>query len=416
MGIFNFLKKSSKKEEEIREFKLDELYLFVDSLSEKIIEDVDLSLVDIKEGVIKEKSEMMENIQKLSEAEIKNKNIPERARHMAIDNRTTCIQKINVLLQGTNPPNNFDEGLNFCDSFDEGLEHFNKGTMRSYQILPEFFPDEITKVSVNIKNLKEFVRKSRKLMEDSEIEKYNHLKSKINEIKQEIKQEKEINEEIELIEKDLQIKIKKINEKENNIKEIENGVEYKGFLSLVDKKKMLELEALEIEKRPLQYFFGIEPALKKYERLTLNHVIVKEYLADPLKALLKDKEFKIIEVIDKMKDSLLKNQFELKERKKEKILKELDNFTKDNFEMFLSKYAELNMELSRIELELGKITVIGELEEIKEEFNQGKIDLEEDKSKMEKMKGGLEMIDIDNLKRVLEIRVKENINENVRVV
>lgn len=405
MRIFNFFKRLSSKEE-IREIKLNELNPFIDSLSKKIVDHIDLKLIDIKEKIISEKREMEENIQKLNETELKNPNIPERAKQIAVSNKKLYIQKINIFLQEINPPKNFDEGLNFYDSFDKNLGLLNKGTTRSHHILSEFFPDEIGNISKNTKNLCDLVKKVKKLEDDAGIEKYNKLKDEVNEIQQKIKQQEKIKEEIELIKRDLQTQIKKLNEKESRIKDLEGTDKYKKFLELTNKKEILELEAKEIEKQPFHYFSNIKPALKKYERLTLDYVLIKEYLDNPLKALLKDKKLKILEHINKIKESIVKEKFGIKEKKKSRILNELDELTKNNFEIFLSRYYESNRKLNELKLEIEKIEIIKEIEKTKEEFNQDKSKLEEDEYKVEDMKEKLKMIDIENSKLVLEEGLK----------
>jgi hypothetical protein len=416
MKIFNFLKKSPPVEEEIREIGLDDLDLFVDSLSEKIVEGVNLELVAVKEKIILEKEKILENIQKLNEAKIKNPDIPERVKQIAEGNRKMCIQKINVFLQGINPPNDFSESRVFCDSFDKSFELFDKGTVKSYQVLPEFFPDEVMGISLPVKNLSDLSIKVKKLAEDAEIEKYDYLKKQIGEVKGKIAEEKKLKEEIEIIKEAVQTQVKKLDEKEVKVREIELGNEYEKFLELSEKRKILESKIKIVEKKQFNNFIGIEVALKKYERLTLDYELVKQYLADPLKALLEDKELKIIEIIEKIKKSILKEELELKDQKKKRILKELEEFTREDFEMFFYEYAKLNEELKGVNLKLGEITIVEELEGVKEEFNQDKNSLEENKGKVEKMKGELGAINIDNLKRVLEVKVKESINENVKVV
>jgi hypothetical protein len=415
MGIFRFLKRSSKEEEEVKEFSLDRLDLFIDSLSEKTVASINLRIGEIKESVAKEKEEMIENIQKLSEAKIKNPNIMERAKQMAEGNRKLYIQKINIFLRGVNLPNSFDESLSFCDSFDTSLEIFERVTIRSYKILPEFFAEEINKVSRNIKNLRELYIEVRKLVEDAEMEKYSYLKKKVSEIQEKIEEKKNTEEKIKQVEIELQVQTKKIDEKKDKIKALETSVEYKRFLELTDKKKALRLEIGEVEKGPLHYFFVIEPALKKYERLILDYTLIRAYLADPLKTLMEDKELKILKIVSKMKDSILKEQFELKEQKKKKILKELAEFGRSNFEMFLSRHAELSKELSGVDFELGKVTIVGKLENIRGEFNRDKSALEGDRGKLIGMKEELEDIDIDKLKKTLGVEVKDNVNENVLV-
>lgn len=319
-------------------------------------------------------------------------------------------------MKGINPPSNFDDCGGFCESFDKNFELFDKGTVKSYQILPKFFPDEILGISLPIKNLNDLSRKIRKLTEDTEVEKYTYLKKKIGEIEEKIVEEEKLNGEIGIIKEVVQTKIEKLAEKEVKIREIELGNEYEKFLELTDKKKVLESKIKVVEKKQSDHFFGIEPALKKYERLVLDYTLIRKYLANPLKALLDDKELKIVEIVKKMRESILEEKLELKEQKKKRILKELEGFTREDFEMFFDEHTKLGDELREVSLKLDGIKVFEELEKVKEEFRVEKESLEENKSKVSSMEEELRVIDIGSLKRALEVDLKEMIGESVRII
>ena len=106
--------------------------------------------------------------------------------------------------------------------------------------------------------------------------------------------------------------------------------------------------------------------MKKYERLDLKNKWVGGYLNNSLEALLEDKELKILEIIGKIKEAIAKGELELKDKKKDKILQELDKLDKDYFNLFLSKYNELNKKYIELKSEIGKIDLIKELAQLKE--------------------------------------------------
>jgi len=106
MGIFDFLK--FKEKEEIEEIKLEELEPWIDSWSKKAFEDANLKLVSIRQRITEEKNKLLESIQNLEKAELKNPNIPERAKQIMEGNRKTYILKLNSLLEEINLPEKLD--------------------------------------------------------------------------------------------------------------------------------------------------------------------------------------------------------------------------------------------------------------------------------------------------------------------
>ena len=126
MGVFNFLKKFSKKKEEIEETNLIVLNECVDSYYKKIIDNTNSKFDDLREKIKIEKKKSIENLNKLEDAELRNKNVPERVKHIIDGNRSTYLQKVNILIEKVDLPKNFDNITDYCESFDKELEFFGK--------------------------------------------------------------------------------------------------------------------------------------------------------------------------------------------------------------------------------------------------------------------------------------------------
>jgi hypothetical protein len=417
MGVFDFLRQFSgkKKEELVKEIKLEELDAWADSMSKKDLENVNLSLASIRERICEEKEKMEENIRKLNDAKLKNPNIPERAKQMAEGNRKSYAQKAKTLLTLVNLPDEFDEIPEFFSSFNNALVYFGKSTLRSYHILQEFFGEETDAIAGNIRNLDGLVKKAKKTADGAGIDKVNELKNKINDMHKKIKRKEELKEKIKLIKEEQQEQMKSVDGKEASIRKIEEGGEYKKFTELVNKKETLKREIEEIENQLFHSFSVITAALKKYERLTLDYNLVANYLADPLKALLEDKQLKILVLLAKMRESIVAGKLELKDKKKDKILQGLDKLNRQYFEAFLSRYNEANKKLSELESEIEKAEVAKEVEALKEKLKQDRIKLEEEKRKADELAKEFESINIENLKENMEKEIRRT-GEEVKII
>ncbi len=414
MGVFDFFKQFSSKKEEMNELKLEEFDVWLDSWSKRAVNGADL--VRVKRRISEEKKRIWENIQRLKQAELVNPNIPERAKQVMEGNRKAYVQKVERLLEGIDMPENSGEVLEFCDSFDRTLDYFAKTTIRNHYVLQEFFGNESGAISANIRNLDGLMKNVKRMVENSGVEKVNELRDKVREVEQKTKQRDEIKEKIKLAEKDLREESEAIKEKESKIKELEQGSKYRKFMAVVDKKKELVQEMKDLEKRPFHSFSVINAALKKYERMTLQEKLVGKYLDNPLKALRGDNELKIVEIAGEMRSVIISGDINLKERKKDKILRELDKFDRDYFEIFLSRHNELNKRLDELKSETEEAGVVREIEDLKQELSRSLLQLKGEKQKVEEMQRDMERIDIDEMKRELEEEILESIGEKVRII
>ncbi len=436
MGIFDFLKIISGKlnfgkakmspaeqvqlgkqeKREVKAIKLEKAGELVDSFYENLAKDTNLKLVRIRERLVQEKTNMEKNIEELEEAKPKNQAFPERAMHLMEGNKKSYVQKLKVLLRDINLPDEFDETLRFADRFEVILDDFSKNTVRNYQILQQFFGEKTSSISKNIVNINELVKQAGNLVKYSGIEKVNELKNKIKNVHEKIKRKEEIKEKIKLGREEQQEINKKLTEKEIKIKETEEGDRYRHFTELINKKRGIEREIVELERQPLYYFSAINDALKKYERLTLDDKLVKRYLDAPLKALEEDKELRIVEIVSKMKRTIINGGLELKKERKDRILQGCDKVDKNYFASFLSKYNELNKKLAELNSQIANEIIVKEIESLREELRKEKSKANENNNKIEKMAKELEMIDIDSLKREVELKIIESINEKVRII
>jgi len=403
------LKRSEKKE--VKEVKLEQLGEWADSWSKKVVEDTNSKLNRIRTRVDEQKKSVQENLQKLMDTELKNLSIPKRVKQIRESNRNTYVQKVNALLEQISLPEELNKIIEFCKSFDTLLADFSSSTMKNYQVLQQFFENEASAISANIRNLDNLVKEVKKAVEDAGLERFSELKNKVVHVQKKISQKQEIKEKIKIMEEEFKKENERIGKTQKMLQELEQGKDYQGFKEMVNEKQKSEKEIEELKNQLLHSFSVINTALKKYERLTLDDKLVRAYLKDFLAALLEDDQFKIVEVVDKMKASINQGGLELKDKKKVKILQELDKLNKTYFEEFLSKYQELDKEFTELKSEIEKKEVAKEVEQLKSSLRQTNYRIEEAKHKLQQKAKESEAIDIEHLKNNLEKGIKENIEE-----
>ena len=415
MGVFDFLKKFSKKEEGGVELKLDEISDWGDSHFKKNIENVETKLTGIRKNIENEKKKVDANLKELKEAKLRNKNVPERVVQIINGNRETYIQKVGLLMSEVIVPKEFDEIIEFCEDFENVINTFSKSTMKAYQVLQEFFGDKSFSVAESIRDTDKLVKGARTVLKNADIDKLEELKQKVGAVLKKINSKGELKEEVRLAKNELCEKNKKLVDLEKELEDIKKGGDYRLFNELVDKKEKLSKKKKELEMRLWHSFSVIEAGLKKYERVTLEKETVRKYLANSLMALLKDTELKIADILSKMGGAISGGEVELKDKKKEKILHELEGLGADYFKSFLEEYNKLKWELDQLRVKFEESTVIKNVEKLNVAIEGDKTKIGSIKIKIKNSSEEINTIDIDKLKKKLEKEIKETTNKIIVV-
>lgn len=413
MGFFNFLKKFYEKKQETREVRLEELDNLLSSLSRNALENINSKIINLKEKITQEKTKLSGNIKKLSETELRNPNIQERAKHIMEGNRKIYIQKLTNLSEEISIPEQTGQIMIFHELFVNLLNEFTKATNKSHHILMEFFVEEITNISANMRSIINLMEKIKKLIKNSNLEEIPILRKQLKQVQEKIKQKQELENKIKKQEKEMKKEKEHIKEIENKIRGLEQESKYRRYVELTNTNKTLSQEIKTQENKMSNYLSDIKPALKKYERLSLQDKLIRKYLDNPIKTLLGDKELKIIGIISKMRQSIIKGELELKKRKKEKILQKLDNFTENYFETFITKYNELSKKQDALRLEIKESAIIKEINNLREKLAQNKVKLRE--QEISKTRNELQQINIENLKISLQNNMKKTINQEIKI-
>ncbi|MBU0466979.1 MAG: hypothetical protein KJ718_02460 [Nanoarchaeota archaeon] len=416
MAFFDFLRRSSKKEEQkqLEEINLNEIPDWIGSKSNKIFENLDSEFEEIREKISQEKIALKQNLKNLEQAELKNKDIPDRMKQIMEGNRRIYVHKINSFIRKINFPSDTDEALNFAVSFDSELDKFDKSIGKSHNILEEFFPEKANLVSTNVKNIDKLVKEAKSKIKNSEVEKVNELKNHVSSTLNKIKQKEEGHKRLKLLEEDLKFHKETINNKESRLEQLQQQETYKKIIELMETKEQLEQKIKENESKFVHSFSEIETALKKYENLSENK-LAKRYLEDSLNALLGDKDLEILGLLDAIKKAIASGDITLKDKKKDKVIKELDSLDKDYIESFLQTHTNSNKDLSELDSKIRSSNILKEIENLKDELKQDNTNLEKDKFKIGKMKKETEGIDVSQLISGLEDKIRENTGEEVKI-
>ena len=183
-------------------------------------------------------------------------------------------------------------------------------------------------IGKEIENLTDSIGKIRKLTEDFMKENSELIKSKallinVNDINAKRKEKERTKEEltntINEIENTANKYKKEIERIDNEIEKIENSQEYKNKINLINEKDKKQEILRETELKVIELID--QRILEKYIRIKNEDKLAREYVESPVNALIKDKELRITEILDDIKELIENKSILVKEP--EKALKKL---------------------------------------------------------------------------------------------
>ena len=359
-------------------------------------------LAEIRERIKSESLLSEQNIESLRNAQLRNENIPAKAKHFMQGNRETYMRTVQRFFENIELPNDAKAVAEFISSFDTRLDEFSKSTARAYAILREFFEVEASRISANIKNVDNHVGEIKKSLRESNLRELNEVRQEILKIKSKISHKEFLLEEIgkkEGLVKNLS------SEKARLIREvhaIENSAEYKDMQMLKQRLEEARKFSAEKEAELKSDFASLERPLKKYERIAFaDRDLIAKYIISPTDGLSHDFGFKIIGILGNMKRAIVENKIELKDKQKIKAVDDIKMLDKEYLGKFVAGYAQLRKKENDFAIEIKKITVEKDLAKLKEELDVKAAMLDKARKDLEGIHQELGKIDIESMKKEL---------------
>src|SRR3989338_2388022 len=191
--MLEFLKKIFKNEEQevkkVIEINLQNLEEWLNEKAKPLMEEIRQQIDEILMKINEELQRARINVEILENAKLQNPNIPFKAKQYMEGNRKAYIRAINSFLGNMEINNrNYFYLLDFSKRFGELINDLNKGTLRSYTILQEFFANETSKIAQNIKNFDILFKELKSALNNESLVAVNAARDKIQNLKTRIKQ------------------------------------------------------------------------------------------------------------------------------------------------------------------------------------------------------------------------------------
>jgi len=413
--MLDFIKNLFKKEgEEAQQVRFEELQPWFEEKANQYYSESNSKISEAGAGIKDIMQKLAKDIENLNSAELHNPNISIREKQFMEGNREAYIRRTKLLIEGIYPPENVKDVDKFYSNLEGQMNEFKKSALRPYQILQNFFSNETGIIHHNLRRIEDIAKDINEIAKEERILKIESARKKIDESYKLIERKKAI--ESEIAEKEGQLKEIGIELKEDDkkIKELHKSKEYSAYSKKSEELKKIKEKIRLKESDLVSKFSALEKAMKKFSKVTVDDVeIIESYLENPVSALISDSELKIMHILDKLENCIVKECIELKDKKKEKSLKMITKLNGDFFDKFLSEYNEMTYKKDGMFKAINDSNVRKVVYDVENNMTNKKDKLGRIENEISGLNLEVSKIDIGQIKKELSEEIKTITEEDV---
>jgi hypothetical protein len=352
MGLFGIFKKKQKSEE-IALTKLDE---WLSLHTRDRLEILNASIKEIFEQIEETIQNLEQGITLLQNAEIADADkIQPKVKSIVLGHRQNYIRRLTQLISAIRQPAEISHtaALEFYETTQQELDKFSQETTKSYYAVQHLFHKEIDEIAKLIKLLDKHTDKIKKLIEKSSAVEIDHAKQQISHLQGQIEKKALLEKELEILKSRLEKAENSTRQSEQELNKLLESREYLELQELNQKLANTKEDMLAMETQITHLFSPIERPLRKFSKITLeDEKLVQSYSEKPSQALLEDRDLKIVPLLQKMKNSILSNAVELKDKKKEKTLETIKKLAPEYLRLIIANFRELEEKQGLLEKQI----------------------------------------------------------------
>lgn len=402
---------------EIKEYNIPvpELFDWFLNQSEPMLNDIKSHLSRKLTRLHEEIALVRDKLVLLNEAQLQNENIPEKARQVMESNRQNYVRYVQSFLTQIDAPEqpHVDDVSDFISRFEEKLAALKKVTAKSYYVLKEFFARELADVGKHVNNADLLVRD----LHSPQYKRIMHIKKDIINLENFLKNKQSSSGMFTQEKKSANVLQNMIDDVKQEISMLKHSKAYKSLETLEQQKEKLLTKIKHNENVLAGEFSAFSRALKKYAHVSLDgKEIIQSYLDNPFSALMNDKEFKILLVLQQLKHAVHSGQILLKDKEKARTLDKINVVSKSHLENLLDIHAKLREQMQGIKKQMLLNNVLREIEELKYKQKHLEDKYERAQKKISKMEKSTPKLDVDDIVSRLEDNINALIDLPINII
>ncbi len=310
-----------------------------------IYKEEDTNIAELKTAI----GELEQAVKKLENAKLMNENLYPKERALMEGNRKSYLHYAEILIKRLKHSHNSQQVA-------EAVAVFSRATMRSYNILLEFFEEEVQDVARALKEINDIAMGSRNLPQ-----------MRMQELKKLFDELDELEKNKENTEKEKRRKLNDIKKLKAEIKVLKKEVgalykshEFEKYKQIEEKAEHLKEQIKEKEYIIYHAFFQFSKYLKKMNNFFEDNFL-KELIGNPVTAFNRNTK-KAFDFLSKLKEMIEKNKITVKTNQREKILKRLDNIDRKWLEKTMEEINELKNRMQKLEKEMQSMDILSRIE------------------------------------------------------
>ncbi|MBS3165353.1 hypothetical protein J4439_08040 [Candidatus Woesearchaeota archaeon] len=279
----------------------------------------------LSERFCNESRKTKENITRLREGNLLNRNVEERHLHIMEGNRSAYIKKVEQFLEevGSHQPSGNDTERETAALLREGLERLVKSTQKGYFILQEFLANESGAIAGNLKMFDSLITELKKEADAHEklLCGFDAVRERLARLDKQPGREERLRREAEAAEKAAA-------SAREDLEKYKRGASYEEYSLLSARLRELKSRCSGLVGGFSQRLGVIDRAMRKYSKMSAEPEIVEAVLIASVRVLLLEPE-RLERLLPLLERAIHSGELDLKDRKRERSLEIISSLKKE---------------------------------------------------------------------------------------
>lgn len=425
--MFDFIKRWFKGEEKpVEQKSYEEIpVLEVSAWVDKRINEMHSSIHDSIQARLTALKQLMGELDiaanNLGLAQIKesDENVDARVKNVVMGNRQNYIRLLkNTVLRVPIPSEiTLTSTLTFCDEMESTLNDIAAQSTKSYYTVQHLFSENVAEISSILREIDRHVKETREAIAAQKLHNTKDIKSMIAVLSEGYSKKKSIAGQIEKankLRKDAEeLKAKSAERRDT----LTNSPDFMQLKREQDILKETDENILRLKRNIVELVSPLDSSLRKYAKVSPeDEKLSQGYAENPVKMMLEDKDLKILDSLQKMKQQLSMGMIEADEKKRAKIIQRIDSIKREDVAKIIGDYNSHVSKKNEIIDKVNSSKLLSERRTLEQQIKSSDRGIEDLTAEIATLEKAQVEIMIDGAAKEIEAKLHEMFKLDVRIV